>query len=132
MAEPQLIKTQNVLAWLVQPTDDGSQMALVLKTSSGTAGFGFSHDDFVRFSAKLLADATTTALREAPLEDSIQTIPLQVEDISFEPDPGLASSVTIRSQHGKLRLALSIDASTLLRSFKQFLDRRRASQGNHS
>jgi hypothetical protein len=130
MAEPQLIKTQSVQAWLVQPTDDGSQIALVLKAPSGTVAFAFSHDDFALLAAKLLAKAATRSPTGTPPLDSVHTVPLQIDDVSFEPDPDPASTVTMTSQLGKIRLALSIDSNTLLRSFKQFLDRRRASRGN--
>jgi len=39
MGEPQVIKTQNVNAYLVQPTDDGIQIAVVLKVAIRSRAF---------------------------------------------------------------------------------------------
>jgi hypothetical protein len=128
MAEPQVISTQTVQGYLIQPTNDGKQIALVFRTQSGLAGYALSHADFSVFATKVLEALEAEKLPAAELGNGPQTKAFPVEEISFEPDPANASAVTVATRLGRLRLALSVDTKTLMQSFKQFLDRRRSSR----
>jgi hypothetical protein len=119
----QVIPTQTVQAYLVQPTDDGRQMALVLRTGQGAVGYALSHADFARFAARVLEVAAEKS-SSPDSSDSVPVVALSVEEVSFETDPANSSVVTMASRLGGLRLALSLDSNALLRSFKQFLDAR--------
>ena len=50
-----VVPTHTVQAYLIQPTDDGKQMALVLRDQEGTTAYAFSPADFARFAAKVKA-----------------------------------------------------------------------------
>lgn len=118
-----VIPTHTVQAYLIQPTDDGKQMALVLRAREGTTAYSFSPADFARFAAKVLEVAAHNS-SSPTADDDVQTVSLPVEEVSFESDPAAPSVVKVGSRIGRLRLTLSLDTKTLLRSVKQFLDAR--------
>lgn len=119
----QVLPTQMVEAYLIQPTDDGKQLALVLRAGGGTAAYAFSPADFSRFAARVLEVAADTSSSPTQ-DDDVQTVSLSVEELSVEGDPATPSLVRIGSRIGRMRLALSLETDTLLRSVKQFLDAR--------
>jgi hypothetical protein len=119
----QVIPTHTVQAYLIQPTDDGKQMAIVLKTGPDTAAYAFSPADFARFAARVLEVAASNAPGRPP-DNGVQTVSLPVEEVSFESDPATPSLVKVGSRIGRLRLDLSLETNTLLQSVKQFLDAR--------
>jgi hypothetical protein len=119
----QVVPTHTVQAYLIQPTDDGQQMALVLKVGAGTAAYAFSPADFARFAAKVLEVAADNSSGPTS-DDAVQTVSLPVGEVSFESDPATPSVVRVGSRIGRLRLALSLETNTFLRSVKQFLDDR--------
>jgi hypothetical protein len=125
MADPkgQVISTQSVQAYLIQPTDDGTQMAIVLRTGTGTVGYALSPIEFARFAATVLKVAADNSSSQ-PAEDGLQTVSLPVEDVSFESDPATPSLVKVGCRSGWLHLVLSLETSTFLQSLKQFLDAR--------
>ena len=132
MAEPKVITTQTVQGYLIQPTNDGKQVALVFRVQSGLTGYALSHADFALFAAKVLEVVEAEKSPAGELADGVRTNALPVEAISFETDPAKASAVTVATQLGRLRLALSLDTNTLLQSFKEFLDRRRATRPDNA
>src|SRR3954447_21595495 len=107
----QVIPTHTVQAYLLQPTDDGSQMALVLKVGAGTAAYAFSPVDFARFAARVLEVAADNSSSPTP-DDGVPTVSLPVEELSFESDPATPSVVKVGSRIGRLRLALSLETGT--------------------
>jgi hypothetical protein len=128
MAEQRVINTETVQGYLIQPTNDGKQIALVLRTQAGLVGYALSHADFAIFASKVLETIAAEKLPTPPPANGALPKALPVEGIVFEPDPADASAVTVATRLGRLRLALSLDSSTLMQSFKQFLDLRRATR----
>jgi hypothetical protein len=128
MAEPQVLNTQTVQGYLIQPTNDGKQIALVFRTQSGLAGYALPHADFAVFATKVLETLEAENLPAAELANGLPAKAFPVEEMTFESDPANASAVTVATRLGRLRLALSIDTKTLMQSFKQFLDHRRSSR----
>jgi hypothetical protein len=128
MAEQRVLNTQAVQGYLIQPTNDGKQIAVVFRTKSGLTGYALSQADFGIFATKVLEMVDAEKLPASELANGVPTKAFPVEGLTFEPDPANASAVTVATRLGRLRLSLSLETSTLLQSFKQFLDRRRASR----
>lgn len=129
MAEPQVINTQTVQGYLIQPTNDGKQIAIVFRAQSGLTAYSLSPGDFAVFATKVLETLEAEKLPAGESGNGAQTKTFPVEGLAFEPDPANASgAVTVTTRLGRMRLVLSLDTNALLQSFKQFLDRRRASR----
>jgi hypothetical protein len=126
----QTISTKTVLGYLVQPTNDAKQIAVVFRVDSGMTGYGFSPEDFAVFAAKVLEVAKDGKSPDVEAGDPVHTFSLPTDIISFEPDPAKPTSATVNSRIGRLRLAMSVDAGSLMRSFKQYLDNRKAPRSN--
>ena len=126
MGEEQSITVNTVQAYMAQPTDDGTQMGLVLKVASEMKGFAFSHMDFARFAAKVMETAIANSHLLGPGQaDDAHTLSLPVQAVSFESDSTDPSKVTITCHLGPLQMVLTLDADTLFTSLKSFLARRR-------
>jgi hypothetical protein len=129
LSQPVVVKTQTIQAWTVQPTDDGRQVAIVLKTQSGTSGYALSPQDFSRFAVKAVSEAGRLAkhVPGPPLAPANATL-VPVGEISLSAHPTEASTAVVSVQVGDMPLSFTVDTESLLRSVKQFLDHRRASR----
>jgi hypothetical protein len=131
MSDQHSINVRTVEAYMAQRTDDGTQMGLVLRLATGMEGFAFSHKDFALFAAKLLQTAVTESQLPSPVQDSpVHTAALPVSAISFASDASEPSAVEMVCDLGPLRLALVLEATTLFKSLKSFMDGRRTQASN--
>ena len=125
MAEEVVVKAETVQAWAVQPTDDGSQTAVIFKVKTGTTGFSFPPGDFDRFAERIIAKAGK--LVGEPVPDAT---PQTVSAMSIEVHPEDSSSALLAVEVGKQRLVFALDVNMLLGSCKQFLEQRRISRAS--
>jgi hypothetical protein len=127
MAEDVVVKAETVQAWAVQPTDDGSQTAVIFKVKTGTAGFSFPPGDFDRFAERIIAKAGKLVGAQVP-----DATPQATSSMSIEINPDDSSSALLAVEVGKQRLVFAVDVNTLLGSCKQFLEQRRISRASGS
>src|SRR6476659_8142136 len=104
MAEDEETLTlRTVQDYIVQRTEDGTQLGLVLKVASDLEGFGFSNDEFARFAATVLKTTSTDPQLSNPaVADNVCTVDLPVQGISFQPDSAESATVTVTYQLGSI------------------------------
>jgi hypothetical protein len=129
VSQPVVVKTQTIQAWTLQPTDDGRQMAIVLKTPSGTTGYALSPQDFNRFAVKAVSEAGRLAGDvRSPSPQPANAPAISLSDISLTVHPTDASTAIVGVQIGDTPLSFTVDTESLLQSVKRFLDHRRATR----
>ena len=130
MAERVVVEAETVQDWAVQPTDDGRRKAVVFKVETGSAGFSFPPDDFDRFAQSVIAEAgkrTEDKVADAT-PHAVNADPTSVNSISIDIHPDDSSCALVVLQIGEVRQIFAVDATTLLQSCKEYLERRRSSR----
>ena len=130
MAEHVVVEAETVKDWAVQPTDDGRRKAVVFKLEAGSAGYSFPPDDFDRFAQSVIAEAGRGAGDKVAdaTPPPVNADPASVNAISIDIHPADSSCALLALQVGEVRQLFAVDATTLLQSCKEYLERRRSSR----
>ena len=130
MAEHVVVEAETVKDWAVQPTDDGRRKAVVFKLEAGSAGYSFPPDDFDRFAQSVIAEAGRGAGDKVAdaTPPPVNAGPASVSGISIDVHPDDSSCALLALQVGEVRQLFAVDATTLLQSCKDYLERRRSSR----
>ena len=108
----------------IRPAADG-ETTVVFKLESGESEFEFAGDELARFAGKAVSEASRLAATAD--EASFATGgALDVSAISVDGHASDTSSVQLAIEVGRLKLAFDLEANTLLRAVKLYLDRRKS------
>jgi hypothetical protein len=107
-------------------------IAVAFNVQSGSAEFAFSAEEFMLFAARIISEAARVAASvDGPPSEPAVALPVRA--VSIDQHPSEASAAVLAVQVGNAKLAFDIEASLLLQSVKQFLDRRKSARStpNH-
>lgn len=111
----------------VRPATDGLT-TVVFKLESGLSEFELSNDEFARFAARAVSEASRHATPEGT---SLQAgAALGVAAVSVEEHASDPASIQLALQTGGLKLTFELEANALLHAVKLYLDRRKSARSS--